>query len=759
MATFPWIQSLWRSSAQKFANEGPTATRRSALVRHLIDRIAGIVIQGGGLAVVMSILAICVFLVLEVVPLFRSPSATLMTQFQIPQIASPSRAVHVGIDDHREVGYVLSSAGLSFLDLRTGHPIPVDLPQGFAERQITTVARAGNNSPWFAVGTKDGWIIPMKITIATKFSEAGTRSKHPSVSQGHPFHVGPDAITSLAYRVSDQASGFAVATAQGRLVLLRSGEDQEAPSNPLLKDLPAPPSHITALALDAPLTNLYAGTDQGLLSHYDLADSRQPSPIASQGTREASEAVATLGFLNGDRTLVVTTASGTVSTWTLTRNPSGATPRQLKLTHRLASHQAAVTSFSPSQRDRSFLTGDAEGNVWLHYATLERTLLQLPRQQSPISSIAFAPKGDGALIYDDRGRLTLYELRNPHPEVSLRGLFGKVWYEGYDEPTYVWQSSSGSDEFEPKFSLIPLLFGTLKGTFYALLLAVPIAICAAVFTSQFMHPSTRATIKPAIEMLAALPTVVLGFIAALWLAPLLERWFPALIGMIIVIPIAVVFCAFLWRALPGSFRGRIRPGTEAFLLLPLLIVAIGLCLFANHLIEQLVFAGDFKTWISTQFGVQYDQRNAVVVGIVMGFAIIPIIYSISEEALSNVPRHLIAGSLALGATRWQTMSYLVLLAASPGIFSAIMIGFGRAVGETMIVLMATGNTPIMDWSWANGFRTLSANIAVEIPEAPQGGTLFRVLFLAALLLFIITFVINTAAELVRQRLREKYATH
>ena len=141
----------------------------------------------------------------------------------------------------------------------------------------------------------------------------------------------------------------------------------------------------------------------------------------------------------------------------------------------------------------------------------------------------------------------------------------------------------------------------------------------------------------------------------------------------------------------------------------------------------------------------------------MGFAIVPVIYSIAEEALSNVPKTQIAGSLALGATRWQTVWHLVLLSASPGIFSAVMIGFGRAIGETMIVLMATGNTPILDWNWANGFRTLSANIAVEIPEAPHGGSLYRVLFLAALLLFIVTFVINSLAEVVRQRLRDKYS--
>jgi phosphate transport system permease protein len=146
-----------------------------------------------------------------------------------------------------------------------------------------------------------------------------------------------------------------------------------------------------------------------------------------------------------------------------------------------------------------------------------------------------------------------------------------------------------------------------------------------------------------------------------------------------------------------------------------------------------------------------------VVGFAMGFAVIPIIYTICEDAFSNVPQHLVSGSLALGATRWQTALRVVMPTASPGVFSAIMIGFGRAVGETMIVLMATGNTPVMDFSAFSGFRALSANIAVEIPEAPEGGTLYRILFLGALLLFVLTFLVNTAAELVRQRLRERYS--
>ena len=168
------------------------------------------------------------------------------------------------------------------------------------------------------------------------------------------------------------------------------------------------------------------------------------------------------------------------------------------------------------------------------------------------------------------------------------------------------------------------------------------------------------------------------------------------------------------------------------------------------------FAADFKGWLTTATGLVYDQRNSLVVGLAMGFAVIPIIFTITEDAFSSVPSNLTAASLALGASRWQTAVRVVLPTASPGIFSAVMVGFGRAVGETMIVLMATGNTPVMDWSIFNGMRTLSANIAVEIPEAPNGGTLYRVLFLAALLLFAMTFIVNTVAEVVRQRLRERY---
>jgi phosphate transport system permease protein len=157
-------------------------------------------------------------------------------------------------------------------------------------------------------------------------------------------------------------------------------------------------------------------------------------------------------------------------------------------------------------------------------------------------------------------------------------------------------------------------------------------------------------------------------------------------------------------------------------------------------------------------GTGFDQRNSLVVGFMMGFAVIPIIFTIAEDALSNVPTSLITASMACGASRWQTATRIVLPTASSGIFSALMIGLGRAVGETMIVVMATGNTPIMEWNIFSGMRTLSANIAVELSEAPHHSTLYRTLFLGALLLFLLTFAVNTVAEVLRHRLRGKFKT-
>jgi phosphate transport system permease protein len=275
-------------------------------------------------------------------------------------------------------------------------------------------------------------------------------------------------------------------------------------------------------------------------------------------------------------------------------------------------------------------------------------------------------------------------------------LWSKVWYENYDEPKYVWQSTAANTDFEPKLSLSPLTFGTLKAAFYAMLLAAPLAVAAAIYTAYFMAPGMRRKVKPVIELMEAMPTVILGFFAGLFLAPYVEGHLPGIFSLLMLLPIGILVAGFTFSRLPESIRLKVPDGWESALLIPVILFVGWLSLYMSPFMENWFFGGDMRMWISHDLGITYDQRNALVVGLAMGFAVIPNIYSIAEDAVFSVPRGLTLGSLALGATPWQTMTRVVILTASPGIFSALMIGMGRAVGETMIVLMATGNTPIME---------------------------------------------------------------
>ena len=426
---------------------------------------------------------------------------------------------------------------------------------------------------------------------------------------------------------------------------------------------------------------------------------------------------------------------------------SGATPR------RSSPPPAPPTLFAAAANNKCYLLA-GDGFASLRHSTTESVRAGI----APVEGARLAGLGrhyELAWFLDGRGDLRRLRIKDPHPEAGWRAFFGKVWYEGASAPGYAWQSTSGNDDFEPKLSLVPLLHGTLKGTLYALLFAVPVALLAAVYTSQFMRPEVRRVIKPVIELMASLPSVVLGFLAALWLAPKVEFLVPGLLLACAALPASALLFGFTWARLPKRIRVRIAPGDEYLALVPIALAAMAAGWACGPAFESFAFAGDFPAWWRAHVGA-YEQRNSLVVGFVMGFAVIPIIYAIAEDSLSNVPKSLVSASLALGASRWQTAWRVVVPTASAGIFSALMIGFGRAVGETMIVVMATGNTAVSEWNIFNGMRTASANIAVELPEAAVGSTHYRTLFLCACCLFLLTFALNTLAESLRHRLREKY---
>jgi len=732
--------------------------RRTAR-RILADRWAARLVVLGGVIIIASILAILLVIAVEVYPLFKPPVAAPLA---VAASASgpPTPGDSAGVDEYREIAYVVTGHGhVEFVPLIAERGLsPVAVP-GLAGARVTTVAQFGRGR--HALGTSDGRVIPLEVKFGVTFKD-GVRTVTPEAVFGEAAVLDRGrgrAIRRLA--LAAPAAGpltvaqvgptdLIVQTVVERKALIGASRREES-----LQPLPVSlDGEVSALALDGRGEDLFLGTSRGQVLRYDLRDRATPAAVevVTPGT---GAPVTTLGFLIGDRTLVVGDAGGRVSTWQVVPPPDGGVPRLTRI-YEFAAHDAAVTAIAASRRDRGFITADSGGRLHVSYGTSGQTLLRLAAPTADLRSIVFAPKADGLLAIGGDGRLGHWRLDNPHPEVTLRTLFGAVWYEGYPRPEYVWQSTGGTDDFESKLSLTPLVYGTLKGTFYALLIAVPLALLAALYVSEFMHPTIKGYVKPVVEIMAALPSVVLGFLAGLWLAPMVERVVPGLVLLPPVLAAGILGALLLWRRLPAPVRGRFRPGAEALLLVPVVLAAGWLAIGLGGLAEAWLLTGDYRGWLLSVLGLTYDQRNSLVVGVAMGFAVIPIIFTIAEDSLANVPQHLRAGSLALGATRWQTALRIVLPTASPGIFSAIMIGFGRAVGETMIVLMATGNTPVMDWSIFSGFRALSANIAVELPEAPEGGTLFRVLFLAALLLFCLTFLVNTAAELVRLRLRRKY---
>ncbi|QNI04561.1 ABC transporter permease subunit [Halomonas sp. SH5A2] len=304
--------------------------------------------------------------------------------------------------------------------------------------------------------------------------------------------------------------------------------------------------------------------------------------------------------------------------------------------------------------------------------------------------------------------------------------------------------------------LSPLAWGTLKAALMALLFALPLALGAAAYSAFFMSARLRSRIKPTLEMMEAIPGVVIGFIAGMLLAPWVERHLASTLVVIVWLPLSAGLAGLVWHLASRRWQRRLPLSWAALWLIPWLIAMFIIALWLTPLAEQAFWGGDLRQHLYSVFGLDYVTRNALIVGLAMGFAVIPGVYSLAEDALTEVPRPLMEGAQALGASRWQAVVKVALSAAGPGLFSAVMIGAGRAVGETMIVLMASSNTALLSASPFEGMRTMAAAIAIELPEATAGSTPYRMLVLAALLLFLFTFLVNTLAELVRQRLRRRY---
>lgn len=730
------------------------------------DTCARRAIALGGLSVIAAITLIFFYLLYEVMPLFKSASIQHDSSFTLQEPARSSNILTMFTEEQNEIAALLTDSGkLLFINAHNGQPVSEQqLPLQDAAITSLKVKTPGDNT--LLLGLSNGQALAVDTSFKVSFDAEGQRlGVQPQVTQlfnGQSLTLDTQQ-RPLTYITQQQApDGMLLAglVGDGEVVmsLLRqktnfiTGAVQESlepiafPSSTQYQRLLIAPDHHYTFALHR----------SGRLDVYDTRNLKQIQLLHTLPLVEPGQQVTQMVFQLAQQSLLVGDSQGQITQFFMVRDAHN--QQQLTKIRSLKLGDAPIQILEAEQRRKGFVAIDSTGRTGIFNTTAEKKAIDQPLLDGTPVLAALAPRASMLLLQDAQGVFQRYAIDNPHPETSLKSLWGKVWYEGYNEPQYTWQSSSASTEFEPKFSLTPLAFGTLKAAFYAMLLSVPLAVCGAMYTAYFMAPAVRRKIKPVIELMEALPTVILGFFAGLFLAPFMETHLPGVFAVLLILPLGIVTFAFAWAQLPDRVRDLVPDGWHVVILIPLVAVLGWLSFSLSQPMELWFFNGDMRSWLSNDIGIDFDQRNAMVVGFAMGFAVIPTIYSIAEDALFGVPKSLSHGSLALGATPWQTLVRVVLPTASPGIFSAVMIGMGRAVGETMIVLMATGNTPIMNANIFEGMRTLAANIAVEMGESALGSSHYRILFLAALVLFLFTFVVNTLADLVRQRLRNKYST-
>lgn len=853
---------------------GRARARKTSLGVKIADRIASWLITVGGIGAIVVVSTVFLFLLWVTLPLIFPPQ--ILSTAKLPALIEDRDAgpLRIGVDENLVMVWSLFEDG-ALESYRLTDLAPLQRIDLFEGRNLSA-AYFSSTSSVVAFGFEDGAIQYGDLRVAARFlredtlpesvrleADAGTpalyenglvvktpdgsyRMHELEVDMQPPVSIAEDSpIIHIAHTSRSGGAFCSVMTGNDDLMLVTISSRQNfmtgvteliTVKTPIPYQAPEGRGAPQFLNISGLGDYLYLAWRDGLMRRYNVRDAANPFLAETVHLLYGDEAELTaLDFLIGKTTLIAGDSRGRLRAWFPMRPEDVETSDGVMMAaaHDLPAGEDRVTTLAASARTRMLAAGYADGSVHLYNVTNNYRMKTFESGEASIASLTLGARNDALFAYSAEG-LRFWRFDPRHPEATFASLFFPVWYEGHSEPRHVWQSSSGTDAFEPKFGMMPLIFGTIKATLYSMLFGLPLALLAAIYTSEFLHPRARSLVKPLIEMMASLPSVVLGFLAALVFAPMIERVITATLVFFVVIPFTLLLCAYFWQLLPHK-AAVAWTRYRLFFIFASLPLGLWLTDVLAGPLERWFFAGDIRAWLDGQIGDPtggwmilltplsavvtlfitsqwvnpwfrnvtrswtrarfaavdlikftltcafalggaylasllltslgwdargtyvdtYVQRNALIVGFMMGFAIIPIIYTIAEDALSSVPEHLRSASLGCGATQWQTAMRIIIPTAMSGLFSAIMIGLGRAVGETMIVLMAAGNTPVLEWNIFSGFRTLSANIAVELPEAVRNSTHYRTLFLAALVLFAMTFVVNTIAEIVRLRFRKR----
>lgn len=731
--------------------------------RNLKDSLSKFSISIGGLSVIVSVMLILFFLFYVVLPLFMSADIEKHNSFAVPG-GQQEQTLYYGVDEYQSSAVRFTETGKFWgFNMETGQ-VAFEKALPLNGDKVTSFAVVNELTSTIAYGLSSGGVIIAQYGYDVTYPN-DVRMISPKITYPYgeeAIQMAEGEIAHLAVRESDSEMRIVYQLKGSRELHINQYSKVESMlTDSITLEQDSNSQFVGALStewllIDSSSRNLYSIDAQGQIEYIDLSDPKNPVSLEITNLTPENETPTTVRFLLGDYSIMAGTDKGNIYQWFPVRLQDNSFKLQQIRSFEVS--DAAIASIGIEKARKGFAVTDANGEFHLLHSTAHRYLGSDKPSDQALGMVTMSPRANGALVETTDGQLIHYMIENEHPDVSVESLWGKVWYEGYEEPSYTWQSSSASSDFEPKFSMMPLTWGTIKAALYSMIFAVPIAILAAIYTAFFMDSGSRQWVKPSIELIEALPTVILGFLAGLWLAPHMEANLPGFFAIFVVVPIGIILAGYGWTKMPKKIRQSVGEGRRAVLMIPVVLFLGWFALQMSSPLENTFFAGDMRNWLTNEAGIDFDQRNAMVIGFAMGFALIPTIFSVAEDAIYNVPQFLVNGSLALGASGWQTLVGVVLPTASPGIFSAIMLGFGRGVGETMIVLMASGNTPLMETNIFEGMRTLSANLAVEMPEAEVASSHYRVLFLTGLVLFIFTFFFNTLAEVVRQRMRRKYGS-
>ena len=709
------------------------------------DRLATLCIMLGGLGVIASVLLILFYLLFQVVPLLTPARITPLEQHSVQTLPGTNSPLYLALDAEGQMGFRLTAQGEALFFSPSSQALllqqTLDLPAG---TYIIEVAEAGNGLMVLALNNHQVVLVQRQYQDQDGSLQPGLY--YPLGNAPLRLHSTP---ISRMVALLENDHLLLVSFSNGQLQQFTFDLSNVQRTPVMQANLPMPGFEPRKLLLMPQQSRLLALGPQGRFGLIPLHGSGD----AYEVIRASRDEITVFETLPGQRSLMIGDSSGKLSQWFFV--PDEYNTPKLQQTRQFEPLQSPPLLLSGRKQDNNFVTLEQNGTLSLFNLTSSSPLLQANLLGSEPQALALSAYSNHLLL-EHQGTISSWLLQAPHAEVTWSSLWRQIWYEDYDVPGYIWQSSTNGTDSAAKYSLMPLIFGTFKAAMFAMLLATPLAICGAIYTAYFMAPVLRRKIKPMIELMAAVPSVVLGFLAGLWLAPFMQTHLAAILLLVLLLPISILLFAFCWERMPQRIRFMLPDGWDVILLLILIPLVIWLVFPLASPLEAWLFDGQLVLWLGNQIGITYDQRNALIVGIAMGFAIIPTLFSLTEDAIHAVPRHLSNGALALGATPWQALTWMILPAASAGIFSALMIGFGRAIGETMIVLMVTGNTPIMEMNLFEGMRTLAANIAIEMPESTVGSSHYRILFLTALLLFLFTLAVNTLAEVIRHQLRRKY---